>query len=109
MTSEPPPQSTLRFVAGTLELTGISREQGQGLPEVAWDERTLCFRAPAVAYAKLVLALRRIGIAHLDEARRYPTLETGMVAWGIDSSSVSSSFFAKIFCQHQAAAGKRLG
>ena len=47
---------------------------------MAWDERTLCFRAPAVAYAKLVLALRRLGIVHLDEARRYPTLETGMVA-----------------------------
>ena len=28
---------------------------------------------------------------------------------GIDSSSVSSSFFAKMFCQHQATAAKRLG
>jgi superfamily II DNA or RNA helicase len=43
-----------------------------------WDERTACLRAPAHAYAAIVLALHRQGIAYTDEARAYETLEHGL-------------------------------
>ncbi|MSP60266.1 MAG: DEAD/DEAH box helicase [Myxococcales bacterium] len=68
---------TLAYVAGTIEV--------RGLPEVApvlpaacrWDPRTACHRAPALAYADIVLALRREKIDCEDNARRYELLGTG--------------------------------
>lgn len=62
----------LRFSAGTLELRGIPAEAA---PEgFVWDPRTACLRAPAMAYARAVLALRRDKIPYRDEARAYPEI-----------------------------------
>lgn len=44
---------------------------------LAWDARAACFRAPAIAYASVVLALRHAGVAYADEARRYDELAHG--------------------------------
>jgi len=45
----------------------------------SWDERTACWRAPAVAYAPIVMGLHRRGIPYTDEARRYEELPSGLV------------------------------
>ncbi len=69
--------TVVSFVAGTIELRGLPREQ-VGLPEsCAWDERTACHRAPAMAYADLLRALHRQSITCEDEARRYVELPHG--------------------------------
>ena len=84
---------TLDFVSGTIELRGIpapetAPEAGfQAVSEIAgaprlpascrWDPRTLCHRAPALAYADLVRALLRDKTPYEDRARRYLELETG--------------------------------
>lgn len=68
---------TLRFVAGTLELVGLAPDAE--LPEsVRWDPRTACHRAPAIAYAELVLALGRAGVGFEDQARSYTELAEGL-------------------------------
>jgi superfamily II DNA or RNA helicase len=67
---------TLRFAGGTLELRGLG-DGAVTLPGCAWDPRTACHRAPAIAYADLVRALVRDKIAYVDEARQYPTLAGG--------------------------------
>ncbi len=69
---------TLGFVSGTLELTGLTEEHDPVSTWCRWDPRTACFRAPAVAYAELVLALRRAGISYEDRARAYQELEQGL-------------------------------
>jgi superfamily II DNA or RNA helicase len=43
--------------------------------ECVWDPRSACHRAPALAYADIVLELRRRQIAYEDHARAYSTLE----------------------------------
>jgi superfamily II DNA or RNA helicase len=64
----------LRFAAGTLELHGFP--EGEALPaECRWDPRSACHRAPALAYADIVLELRRRQLAYDDQARAYSTLE----------------------------------
>jgi superfamily II DNA or RNA helicase len=64
----------LRFAAGTLELHGFP--EGEALPAACrWDPRSACHRAPALAYADIVLELRRRQIAYDDQARAYSTLE----------------------------------
>ncbi|HEY3493586.1 MAG TPA: DEAD/DEAH box helicase family protein [Polyangiaceae bacterium] len=68
----------LAFVAGTLELRGLPRER-EISSECRWDARSACHRAPALAYAEIVLALRREGIAYEDRARAYPELEARLV------------------------------
>jgi superfamily II DNA or RNA helicase len=66
----------LRFEAGTIALAGAAEDAP--VPEgFAWDPRSACFRAPAVLYASIVLALRRAGYAFEDEARRYDELGFG--------------------------------
>lgn len=63
----------LRFRHGTLEIIGAPPHVA--LPSCClWDERTECFRAPASAYAQVVLDLRRNGQAFEDTARAYPDL-----------------------------------
>jgi superfamily II DNA or RNA helicase len=70
----------LHFVAGTLELRGTAQGQ-EGLPDVcAWDARSACFRAPACAYAPLVLALKDLGLEVEDTARKYTELDFGVRA-----------------------------
>lgn len=67
----------LRFVDGTLDVQGLEREQEP--PGCEWDPRTLGFRAPARAYAELVLWLRKSGLAYDDQARAYSELEPKLV------------------------------
>ena len=68
----------LDFVAGTLELRGRERSSGAP-PGFRWDERTRCFRAPALSYAEAVLALRAEKTDYDDRARRYVELEERLV------------------------------
>lgn len=65
----------LTFAAGTLEISGVPDEFS--LPDVcAWDKRSRTWRAPALAYAEVVLALRRAQIDYEDRARAYGELPT---------------------------------
>jgi superfamily II DNA or RNA helicase len=67
---------SLRFVAGTLEIRGAP--DVEALAELTrWDERTQCFRAPAMHYAAVVRQLIRLGIEYEDEARDYLELSEG--------------------------------
>jgi superfamily II DNA or RNA helicase len=76
MTLEARPVVKLTFVGGTLELRGLD-EQATAPAGCQWDPRSCCHRAPAIAYADVVRTLTRDQIAFVDEARNYPTLETG--------------------------------
>lgn len=67
---------SLRWAAGTLEVHGLPRADGAP-PGCTWDERTACWRAPAVAYAELVRMLVTGKIAYDDRARAYGELATG--------------------------------
>lgn len=68
----------LVFRHGTLEIEGVQAHAG--LPaSCQWDERTMCFRAPACAYAEVVLGLLRAKIPFEDEARVYPDLGARLV------------------------------
>jgi superfamily II DNA or RNA helicase len=67
----------LRFASGTLEVRDVP--DALSLPDACvWDERTACHRAPAVAYAAVVMACVRADIAYEDEARAYTELESGL-------------------------------
>lgn len=67
----------LAYRAGTLELRGC--DDATRLPPVfQWDARTACHRAPAIAYADIVLALKRLGLEVQDEARGYAELAAGL-------------------------------
>lgn len=68
----------LRFVSGTLELRGEVAPAEEPLPGCVWDDRTQCLRAPASAYASLILELRRRELPYEDEARAYKTLDSGL-------------------------------
>jgi len=70
------PSVCLRFVAGTVEITGLPADASFLPASCAWDERSACLRAPAYRYADVVRALRGQKIAHRDEARRYETLDS---------------------------------
>jgi superfamily II DNA or RNA helicase len=69
----------LTFASGTLELAGLEPGACELPASLRWDERTSCYRAPALCYAEVVLALRRAGVAYEDTARRYEELETPLV------------------------------
>jgi superfamily II DNA or RNA helicase len=73
---EQPGPVTLRFAAGTIEVRGVGREEAAPSGCV-WDERTVCWRAPAVAYADLVRGLVQAKRAYVDEARAYGELAGG--------------------------------
>ncbi|MEZ4467606.1 MAG: DEAD/DEAH box helicase family protein [bacterium] len=67
----------LAFNAGTLEIHDV--EDAAVLPEgVRFDERTRCWRAPAQAYADVVMGLVRRKLPWTDEARRYTELASGL-------------------------------
>lgn len=68
------PGIRLAFMAGTLEVWGLDAASDVLPACCLWDARTACHRAPAMAYAEVVLALRRRKLAYLDEARRYGVL-----------------------------------
>jgi len=77
---------TLGFHSGTIELRGVSNTTVDAANEasfrvpscLAWDERSACYRAPAVHYARVVLALRASRIAFEDRARNYDELASGL-------------------------------
>lgn len=69
--------TTLSFTAGTLELRDLAKDDARVPPCFVWDERSGSFRAPAMAYAEAVLALRRASVPYEDQARRYSVLEAG--------------------------------
>lgn len=68
--------ATVRFLAGTLEIRGADATVLP--PCCVFDPRTDCFRAPALAYADVLRALHRAGVAYEDEARRYEELPHGV-------------------------------
>lgn len=66
--------TSLHFVAGTLELRGLSPSVATLPPGCVWDARSNCHRLPASRYAPLVVALRDQGIEYEDAARAYGEL-----------------------------------
>ncbi|MDF3069499.1 MAG: helicase [Polyangiaceae bacterium] len=68
----------LSFRSGTLELSGATKADSVPAP-LSWDARSGVFRAPALAYAEVVLALRKDQRSYEDRARAYPELESGLV------------------------------
>ena len=68
---------TLTFMAGTLELRGLSESGAPLPPSCLWDARTACHRAPAVAYADVVRALIGAKVEYQDKARQYEALAEG--------------------------------
>jgi superfamily II DNA or RNA helicase len=76
MASERPERASLSFMAGTLEVRGWP-EGAPPPPACAWDERTRCHRAPALAYADVVRALVAAKAPYDDGARRYGELAAG--------------------------------
>lgn len=69
---------SLHFAAGTVEVRGLEAGRAGLLPPgCAWDGRTACFRAEAIDYAAIVLALRRGEVPYEDEARQYEELPSG--------------------------------
>ena len=68
---------SLVFEFGTLALRGLAQGGASLPPPCQWDARSGCYRAPAIAYADVVRALVRQGVAYEDKARRYGELESG--------------------------------
>jgi len=64
----------VRFASGTLEVEG---PPDLSLPECVLDGRTGTLRAPAIAYADIILALRAKKLAYVDAARAYTELPHG--------------------------------
>lgn len=61
---------SLRFDAGTLVLEGAD-QSAQLSPAFQWDDRVRRWRAPALAYRRVVTDLTRSKLAFEDQARRY--------------------------------------
>lgn len=72
--------ASLSFAGGTLELRDLAPDDPRVPPGFAWDERSACLRAPAIAYVDAVLGLRHAGVELVDHARKYETLEHGPLA-----------------------------
>ena len=65
------------FYRGTLEIQNVSA--AELLPaSCVWDERACCFRAPASAYADVVMAFVRAKVPYEDNAKAYGILEEGL-------------------------------
>lgn len=67
----------LTFVAGTLEVRNLGQDSPYIPSRCLWDARSGCFRAPAVAYAEIVLGLMAQKIPYEDNARAYVELTEG--------------------------------
>lgn len=71
--------AVLRFHAGTLEVRDVA--DPALLPEVCrWDDRSACHRAPASAYAEVVMAFFSRKLPYEDQARAYAELPHGLRA-----------------------------
>src|SRR5688572_243199 len=64
----------LLFRGGTLEVHGLPEAHAVLPAACLWDSRTRCHRAPAIAYAETVLALKAARIEFEDGARKYEGL-----------------------------------
>jgi superfamily II DNA or RNA helicase len=64
----------LRYHLGTIEVLGLPAGAAELPGSCLWDERSACHRAPAIAYADLVRALRRADLPFQDRARAYTEL-----------------------------------
>ena len=60
----------LTFEGGTLLIDQLG-DRGSELEALVWDDRQAAWRAPAIAYAEVVLWLRRHDIEFRDDARAY--------------------------------------
>ena len=69
----------VRFASGTIEIHGLDKASTL-LPAARWDARTACHRAPAMAYAPTILALRKAKLEYTDEARAYEELTCRAIA-----------------------------
>lgn len=67
----------LSFSSGTLELSGLLRDDLRIGSLCTWDPRTSCHRAEARAYADVVRALVRGNVPYVDHAKRYTELAHG--------------------------------
>ena len=65
----------LSYHAGTLEIHGVAQHSSVLPNSCLWDERTFCFRAPALSYAEIVLALLEKKLPYEDKARAYEKLD----------------------------------
>ena len=65
------------FASGTLLVRGLPREEPPLVPSLAWDERSACHRAPAMAYADVIRALHKQSIEYDDAAKKYLELPHG--------------------------------
>src|SRR5260370_14268966 len=70
------PVVSVSFASGTLEVRGWPAELAVP-PGCGWDPRTMCLRAPALAYADVVRAVVVSKTPYDDTARRYFPLEAG--------------------------------
>ncbi len=74
----------LRFRAGTIELRGLDEDaEAPWVPSAdwLWDRRSACWRAPASAYARAILALRKAAIEIDDQARAYEVTAFAEAVW----------------------------
>ncbi|MFW5968286.1 MAG: DEAD/DEAH box helicase, partial [Persicimonas sp.] len=60
----------MRFEEGTLVVEGLS-EANDSFAALTWDDRIESYRAPAIAYRRLLAALLRGGFTVVDRARAY--------------------------------------
>ena len=67
----------LTFNNGTLELRQVSDKEMLP-PTCVYDDRTDCYRAPAMAYAEVVMAFVRTKLPYEDRARNYAALDDGL-------------------------------
>ncbi|MBW2459800.1 MAG: DEAD/DEAH box helicase family protein, partial [Deltaproteobacteria bacterium] len=68
------PKLRLTFEGGTICLYGLTEPTGPLPAQLVWDDRLAALRAPAVAYAEVVLWVRDRGLTVEDEARAYRKL-----------------------------------
>ncbi|MBN1653828.1 MAG: DEAD/DEAH box helicase family protein [Deltaproteobacteria bacterium] len=68
---------SLAFTGGTIELRGRSASRELLPASCEWDERTMCYRAPAFQYANIVRKLKAAQVEFEDSARQYLDLKQG--------------------------------
>ncbi len=71
---------TIAFDHGTLKIDAPNTkpedlEAIPNLPQLVWDERVSAFRASAISYRRLIVALTRAKIDFVDSARAYDAIE----------------------------------
>ena len=70
-------RTQIRFNSGTLEIRNAPSSSLLS-PVFAWDARSMCYRAPANAYADMVLRFVHEGLEYEDQARQYSKLANGL-------------------------------